>query len=372
MENSESKPSSFVPENARSSISTADLESAEDEDFMGDLDINETSSYCDLPCDSNDFDEKCDNSKNGRVDHTYQDYSHHTNLDSPDSNGLLREFPAILHCMLSEQKNEKIVSWMPHGRSWRVHKRNEFESDVLPQCFRHSRFPSFLRQVNNWGFKRITQGRDKNAYYHECFLRGIPHLTGKMKRIDRSSRKIGRKRSDPENEPNFYKLSLEHPLPEHWNSLKAILEKTDDSWKESDKHIEDKVEKTLTLFSTAFDTDQIIKKISDMVNDKNKILIMSCLLAAKQIVASRVHLVEHDLRKQFQADLEQKQRSVTSVSNFEKLKKLSKEHDAFNRALFDIFGFSESSGNYSQKNYEILLSSIDATALAASYQIPNP
>jgi hypothetical protein len=39
-----------------------------------------------------------------------------------------------------------------------------------------------MRQVNGWGFKRITQGPDHNSYYHELFLRGLPRLVRKMKR----------------------------------------------------------------------------------------------------------------------------------------------------------------------------------------------
>ena len=40
-------------------------------------------------------------------------------------------------------------------------------------------------ELNGWGFKRLHQsGNDYNAIYHECFLRGLPHLTNLMKRVE--------------------------------------------------------------------------------------------------------------------------------------------------------------------------------------------
>ena len=40
-------------------------------------------------------------------------------------------------------------------------------------------------ELNGWGFKRLHQsGNDYNAIYHECFLRGMPHLTNLMKRVE--------------------------------------------------------------------------------------------------------------------------------------------------------------------------------------------
>ena len=46
-------------------------------------------------------------------------------------------------------------------------------------------------QPKGWGFKRLYQsGNDCNAYYHECFLRGLPHLTSLMKRVQPNQGKL--------------------------------------------------------------------------------------------------------------------------------------------------------------------------------------
>jgi HSF-type DNA-binding len=123
--------------------------------------------------------------------------------------GRVPNFPAKMHAILSRPDLTDIVAWMPHGRSWRVLKPREFELRVIPTYFEHSKFSSFVRQANGWGFRRITQGRDRNSYYHELFLRGLPYLCKQMKRPG-----VAEKASaDAEHEPDFQKISVAYPLP---------------------------------------------------------------------------------------------------------------------------------------------------------------
>mmetsp|Transcript_1806 Transcript_1806/g.3262 ORF Transcript_1806/g.3262 Transcript_1806/m.3262 type:complete len:415 (-) Transcript_1806:252-1496(-) len=80
-----------------------------------------------------------------------------------------------------------------------------------------SKFESFTRQVNGWGFKRITQGPDINSYYHELFLQGMPHLIQWMKRATSSGLGKRKCRSDPRDEPDFYEISKRYPIPDYYN-----------------------------------------------------------------------------------------------------------------------------------------------------------
>jgi hypothetical protein len=128
-------------------------------------------------------------------------------------------FPARLHDLLTfDEGISDIITWLPHGRAWIVLKKPEFVAKVAPSHFSISKFESFTRQVNGWGFKRITQGPDINAYYHEMFLRGMPHLIQWMKRntTTQGRRKI---RADPRDEPNFYQISSLYPLPDYYSIL---------------------------------------------------------------------------------------------------------------------------------------------------------
>ena len=56
-------------------------------------------------------------------------------------------FPVKLHRILSNPEYNDIVSWLPHGRSWRVLKPKAFEEKVIPLYFRHAKYASFMRQV---------------------------------------------------------------------------------------------------------------------------------------------------------------------------------------------------------------------------------
>jgi hypothetical protein len=76
-------------------------------------------------------------------------------------------FPVKLHMILSNPDFQDIIGWLPHGRSWRILQQKAFEEKVIPLYFRHGRYSSFARQVNGWGFRRITNGSDYNSYYHE-------------------------------------------------------------------------------------------------------------------------------------------------------------------------------------------------------------
>mmetsp|Transcript_7174 Transcript_7174/g.8930 ORF Transcript_7174/g.8930 Transcript_7174/m.8930 type:complete len:457 (-) Transcript_7174:181-1551(-) len=120
-------------------------------------------------------------------------------------------FPVILHQILSRKDLDDIISWCPHGRAWKVHNPRVFEDKVLKLYFNQTKYSSFSRQVNGWGFCRILHGPDRNSYYHEMFLRGLPHLCNKMRRLKTGSVKPDIK---GQSEPNFYRISEIFPLPE--------------------------------------------------------------------------------------------------------------------------------------------------------------
>jgi hypothetical protein len=58
-------------------------------------------------------------------------------------------FPCILHEILSNPDYSDCITWLPHGRGWRIIRRLQFERIVIPRHFRHGRYSSFMRQVRN-------------------------------------------------------------------------------------------------------------------------------------------------------------------------------------------------------------------------------
>ena len=164
-----------------------------------------------------------------QVNHDYHDYS-----EVPDNSeytpafskgGVATPFPIKLHDMLAASEADpslaKIVYWLPHGRSFIVSNTKETTENILPTFFDQNKYASFQRQLNLYGFKRLTKGPDRGSYYHELFLRGKRFLTRRMKRM-KIKGSGARLASNPEDEPNFYNMSflplitsIEHKNPFH-------------------------------------------------------------------------------------------------------------------------------------------------------------
>lgn len=107
--------------------------------------------------------------------------------------------------------DKSIVCWQPHGRAFMVHKPKDFVQEVMPHFFNQTKYASFQRQLNLYGFSRLTHGPDKGAYYHNCFIRGKRHLCKGMIRQKIKGTKV-RKSLSPEDEPNFYDMEAQNQI----------------------------------------------------------------------------------------------------------------------------------------------------------------
>jgi hypothetical protein len=92
-------------------------------------------------------------------------------------------FPWKLHDMLeaAEQstKFSNIVSWEPGGISFKVHKREEFVTKIMPLYFDQTKYESFRRQLNLYSFLR---GGSFDIHYHASFVKGNRSLCKEVKR----------------------------------------------------------------------------------------------------------------------------------------------------------------------------------------------
>lgn len=121
-----------------------------------------------------------------------------------------QRFPVKLYALLSQPQLSHIITWMPHGRSWKVLKPKIFEASVLPVFFESDNYHSFNRVINAWSFRRKSQGPDRGSYFHELFLRGKPHLQKYMRRLPRTHKKLAMGKDE---EPDFFELNAASPLP---------------------------------------------------------------------------------------------------------------------------------------------------------------
>jgi hypothetical protein len=110
------------------------------------------------------------------VNHSYKDYSvvpptidyegEPTDIDA-------MSFPQKVHHILAQERFSKWISWQPHGRSFRILMPLFFEGNIAGTYFTSNRYSSFVTKLNSHGFKHISQGNDRNCYYHEVRHRFI-------------------------------------------------------------------------------------------------------------------------------------------------------------------------------------------------------
>lgn len=86
--------------------------------------------------------------------------------------GIPLTFPQTLMEVLSNPEISDIVTWLPHGKGFIILHKHKFSVDIMPGYFKQSKFTSFTRKLNRWGFSRVCRGPEMGAYYHKFFQRG--------------------------------------------------------------------------------------------------------------------------------------------------------------------------------------------------------
>ena len=103
--------------------------------------------------------------KAATANHSYRDFSKvppPPGWEAPTSIDDMT-FSQRVHHMLSQEHYESVISWMPHGRAFKVLVPRVFEKGLCPIYFGHARYSSFLRDLNKYSFKHITKGDDRNC-----------------------------------------------------------------------------------------------------------------------------------------------------------------------------------------------------------------
>jgi hypothetical protein len=114
-----------------------------------------------------------------------------TAMDSPTDEkrgvGGTRHFPWKLHFLLEQVEetgtHASIIAWLPGGRSFKVHQKDKFANIVLPVFFNTTKYKSFQRSLNLWGFETVSKGPSKGVCSNPLFVRGQPSLCHQMSRV---------------------------------------------------------------------------------------------------------------------------------------------------------------------------------------------
>mmetsp|Transcript_31318 Transcript_31318/g.38270 ORF Transcript_31318/g.38270 Transcript_31318/m.38270 type:complete len:199 (+) Transcript_31318:90-686(+) len=92
-------------------------------------------------------------------------------------------FPEKLYAMLThleENGLESIASWNLDGQAFTINNVQSFMKQIIPIYFNQTRFRSFDRQLNKYGFTRIKSQKN-HTYCHNFFLRDNPSLIQKIR-----------------------------------------------------------------------------------------------------------------------------------------------------------------------------------------------
>eukprot|EP00002_Diphylleia_rotans_P000632 TRINITY_DN10323_c0_g1_i1.p1 TRINITY_DN10323_c0_g1~~TRINITY_DN10323_c0_g1_i1.p1 ORF type:complete len:711 (+),score=144.15 TRINITY_DN10323_c0_g1_i1:73-2205(+) len=98
----------------------------------------------------------------------------HNQTDSPQSAAFLypTAFVSKLWDIVNDTRNQESVGWGADGTTLRICDLSKFETKVLPTYFQHSKFISFVRQLNAYDFHKVSDTAQGIEFYHPSFRQG--------------------------------------------------------------------------------------------------------------------------------------------------------------------------------------------------------
>lgn len=120
-------------------------------------------------------------------------------------------FAFKLHKALEDVERDGLAyafSWLPHGRAFKVHDREVFQTIILPRYMAMTNYASYLRQCSIYNFRRLTSAsgnRSCGAAYHASFLRGRLFLCSRMARTTVKGTSV-RPAANFCDEPDFFSM----------------------------------------------------------------------------------------------------------------------------------------------------------------------
>ncbi|CAK1540040.1 unnamed protein product [Leptosia nina] len=92
--------------------------------------------------------------------------------------------------LVNDSETNHLISWSPGGKTFVIKNQADFARELLPLYYKHNNMASFIRQLNMYGFHKITSvengglryEKDEIEFSHPCFMRGHAYLLEHIKR----------------------------------------------------------------------------------------------------------------------------------------------------------------------------------------------
>ncbi|KAG6440469.1 hypothetical protein O3G_MSEX001278 [Manduca sexta] len=92
--------------------------------------------------------------------------------------------------LVNDTETNHLISWSPAGKTFVIKNQADFARELLPLYYKHNNMASFIRQLNMYGFHKITSvengglryEKDEIEFSHPCFMKGHAYLLEHIKR----------------------------------------------------------------------------------------------------------------------------------------------------------------------------------------------
>lgn len=229
----------------------------------------------------------------------YADADADTDVDDMNNNMVTKfAFPFKLHSILenAEKMNRvDIVSWLPSGKAFKIHKPKDFADTIMPQYFNQTKYRSFQRQLYIYNFDRVKDkaSNEYGAYVHELFIRGDSDLcvdmtrqkikgTGLSNEERRQKAALSKKKKKVNNTINS-KHNSNTPIDDNTVKISKRKQQQQQQQQQSYPSIKSNTA-TSSLYQQPLSLNQNRKQLAALLSSSKNILTSSSLLSPSSII----------------------------------------------------------------------------------------